>query len=115
MRSIVLRWFFTTAAVYITPWIIPGIWVRNVAAAALTALFIGLLNIFIRPVLNILALPVRILTLGLFSFVINAALLWFTSYMIRGFEVESFFAALAGSVIISIISSVLSWLFGAKK
>lgn len=85
---------------------IPGIEVMGLYTAIITALILGLLNMIVRPVLIVLTLPVTILTLGLFTFVINAALFWFAASFIEGFAVAGFVPALLGSIFVSIVSAI---------
>jgi len=87
---------------------IPGITVDGFYAALIAAIVLGLLNLFVRPVLLILTFPITIITLGLFTFVINAALFWFAATFIDGFAVESFLHALLGSLIVTVASAAVS-------
>jgi len=108
MKGIILRWIVLTLAIVIAAYLFPGIHVSSFGAAFLSALVLGILNAFFRPVLIILTLPINILTLGLFTFVINAFLLMMTSGVIGGLIVDSFGSALLGSLIISLVSWLLS-------
>lgn len=108
MKGIILRWLVLTLAIVIAAYIFPGIHVRSFGSAILSALVLGILNAFFRPILIILTLPINILTLGLFTFVINAFLLMMTSGVIGGLIVSGFGSALLGSLIISIVSWLLS-------
>jgi len=93
-------------AVLLVARVIPGIEVASLHTALLTAMILGILNIVVRPFLFILTLPITIFTLGLFYFVINAGLLMFVASFLDGFDVESFWVALLGSLLISIINTV---------
>ena len=84
-------------------------WILNAAA-----LFLGLVNAVVRPILVILTLPVTILTLGLFIFVINALLFWLVAEVVKGFDVTGFGAALLGSILYSVITLLTSWLLFAR-
>ena len=106
--GILLRWLILTAAILIASHVIEGIEVHGVWSAFLGAAFLGILNALFRPILIILTLPLNILTLGLFTFVINAFLLKMVSGVISGFEVHGFWPAVFGSFIISIVSWLLS-------
>lgn len=108
MKGIVLRWLILTLAIMVAAYLIEGIEVRGFGSALFAAAILGILNAFFRPVLIILTLPINILTLGLFTFVINALLLMMASGVIGGFEVHGFWAAFFGSLIISLISWLLS-------
>jgi putative membrane protein len=106
--GILLRWLMLTAAILLAAYLVSGIEVHGFWSAFLAAAILGILNAFFRPILFILTLPLNILTLGLFTFVINAFLLKMVSGVISGFEVHGFWPALLGSVVISIVSWVLS-------
>jgi putative membrane protein len=84
--------------------LVPGIKIDSLLTAIIAAAFLGLINVFIKPVLIILTLPLSILTLGVFAFFINALLLELVAYFVKGFEVESLLAAFLGSLIISIVT-----------
>lgn len=84
---------------------VPGIEVAGFYPATLTAIILGLLNLFIRPILVILTLPITLLTFGLFSIVINAALFYFAASFIQGFTVASFAHAVLGSLVVSVVGN----------
>lgn len=86
--------------------LLPGITVDGVYPAVIAALVLGVLNVFVRPILIVLTLPITILTLGVFMFFINAGLFWFTASFIDGFDVSGFFPALLGSVIVTVVSTL---------
>lgn len=111
MLSFFLRWLITAVSLLITARIVPGIEIKDFTVALIAAVALGLINAIIRPLLILFTLPLTILTLGLFIFVVNAISFSLASYFIRGFEVESFFAALFGSIVVSIISGVLNGFF----
>lgn len=111
MLSFFLRWLITAVSLLITAHIVPGIEIKDFTVALIAAVVLGLINAIIRPVLILFTLPLTILTLGLFIFVVNAISFSLASYFIRGFEVTSFFAALFGSIVVSIISGVLNNIF----
>jgi putative membrane protein len=116
MLYLLIRWVLGAAALLAVAYVYPGVHVASFFAAAVTALVLGLVNALVRPVLVILTLPVTILTLGLFLFVINALLFWFVAQVVKGFAVEGFVAALVGSILYSLITTAVSWLIaGAKK
>ncbi|MEA3360498.1 MAG: phage holin family protein [Thermodesulfobacteriota bacterium] len=108
MRGIIVRWIMLTAAIMFASYVIEGIHVRGFFSALFAAAMLGFLNSFFRPILIIITLPVNILTLGLFTFVINAMLLKMASGVIQGFEVYGFWSAVFGSLIISAVSWLLS-------
>lgn len=104
MLVIITRWLIITVAILLASQFVPGIHVDDLSTAVVAACVLGLINIFIRPVVVFLTLPLSILTLGLFYFFINAFLLKLVAYFVSGFEVKSFFAAFFGSLVISIVS-----------
>lgn len=104
MVVIITRWLVITVAILVASMLIPGIRVDSLSTALIAAGILGLINIFIKPVLIILTLPLNILTLGLFSFIINAFLLKLAAWFVSGFEVTGFFAALFGALVISLVS-----------
>ncbi|MGD2126448.1 MAG: phage holin family protein [Desulfobacteraceae bacterium] len=108
MKGILIRWLILTLAIMLASYLIEGIEVSGFASAFFAAAILGILNAFFRPILIILTLPINILSLGLFTFIINAMLLKMASGVISGFEVHGFWSAVFGSFIISIISWVLS-------
>jgi putative membrane protein len=119
---LIIRWLITTIAVAAAAWLTPGFtregnwWV----AAIFTALVLGLVNALIRPVMKFFSCGMIVLTLGLFTLVINALCLWLASYISVewlgiGFSVSSFWSALIGSIIISIVSFLLSFLLPDKN
>jgi putative membrane protein len=118
--GILIRWAILAVAVAVAAWILPGIHVSDsngVITVIVMAGVLGLVNTFIRPILNLLSCGCIVATLGLFLFVINALMFWLASWIAENwldseFEVESFWWALAGSIITGIVSFVLELVFG---
>ncbi len=108
---ILTRLLLTALALLLAAYLIPEITVESFYVALSLALLLGLVNLIVRPVLVLLTLPVTILSLGLFYFVLNAFLFWAVAGLIQGFEVRGFLAALMGSIIVSVASTVGSKLF----
>ena len=108
MKGILLRWLILTFAIMTAAYLFSGIHVSGFGSALFAALVLGILNAFFRPVLFILTLPINVLSLGLFTFVINALLLMMTSGIIGGLVVDGFGSALFGSLVISLVSLLLS-------
>ena len=106
--GIFIRWFILTFAIIIASYLVDGIRVGGFFSAFLAAAILGILNAFLRPILFILTLPLNIMTLGLFTFVINGILLMMASGVIPGFEVHGFWSAVFGSLLISVVSWVLN-------
>jgi putative membrane protein len=104
---ILINWLITTAAILISAYLLPGVSVRSLGAAFVTALVLGLINAIIRPILLILTFPLTILTLGLFIFVLNALLVLLTSAIVPGFHIQSFGWAILFSLLFSVVSFVL--------
>ena len=104
MIVIVTRWLIITLAIMLSSILISGIRIDSLPTAVIAAGLLGLINVFIKPVLIILTLPLNIITLGLFSFIINAFLLKIVAYFVTGFEVDGFLAALLGALVISLVN-----------
>jgi putative membrane protein len=113
--KLLVKWLLSATALLAVAHLYSGVTLHSFAAALLAAFVIGLFNIFLRPLLIILTLPVTVLTLGLFLFVINALLFWAAASVLDGFQVRDFTAALLGSLLYSlfglIIDSALERLF----
>ncbi len=105
--KIILQWLIVAGSVLATSYIVPGISVSSFYIALIVALIWGIFSFSIKPILHILALPITILTLGLFSLVINGLLFWFISSFIKGFYVDGFISAILGALFVSITSFVL--------
>lgn len=103
---IIIRVLVTALALLLAAYLVPGIVVDGLYIAIIAAVILGLLNLIARPILIVLTLPITILTLGLFIFVINALLFWFAASFLDGFDVDGFIPALIGSLIVSIVSTV---------
>ena len=102
--ALFFRWIIFALAIIFVSWIVPGIEVSGFLPAMLVVVIIALINTFIKPFLQIITLPINILTLGLFSLVINALLLMLAGFLSPGFEVEGFLSALLGSIILSLFT-----------
>jgi len=108
MKGLILRWLILSVAIMVSAHLFTGIHVDGYGSALFAALVLGILNALFRPILFILTLPINVLTLGLFTFVINAVLLLMTSGITGGLVVDGFGSALFGSLIISLVSLLLS-------
>ena len=102
-----IRWLLLAAALLLVAHLYPGVVVQSFGAAMLAALVLGLFNAILRPILVVLTLPVTLLTLGLFIFVINALMFYFAASVLDGFSVRGFSAALIGSLIYSVCALVI--------
>ena len=105
--KIIVRWLLLAAALLLVANIYPGVQVASFTAAMVAALVIGLFNALVRPILVLLTLPVTIITLGLFLFVINALMFYFAAAVLEGFHVDGFVAALIGSILYSLCGLVI--------
>ncbi len=115
MRRFFQSWMLTVVGVMIACYVVQGIRIESVGTMFITAFILGFLNAFLRPLLMILAFPLMILTLGLFTFVLNGLLFYFTSWLVDGFYVDSFFAAFNGGLVISVVSMVGSFFLPKAK
>lgn len=104
----VLRLIVNAAALWVAAQLVPGIVVAGLTPLLLAALVLGLINAVVRPVLLVLTLPLTLMTLGLFIFILNAFCLWLTSRIVSGFVVQGFAAALLGALVVSIVSWLLT-------
>ncbi len=107
---LILKWLALSLAIMFVGWIVPGITISSFATALIASVVIALINLFIKPILIFLTLPINILTLGLFILVINALLFMFVAYLIPGVEVDGFWSAFIGALLLSIFSIGISWL-----
>ena len=115
MLSLLARWLINAAALLLVAYLYPGVTVESFFAAVIAALVLGLVSAVIRPILVLLTLPVTILTLGLFLFVINAFCFWFVAEAVSGFRVDGAIAALVGSLLYSILTLLTSWILFPRK
>ncbi|HJW12752.1 MAG TPA: phage holin family protein [Albitalea sp.] len=105
--KLIVRWLLLAAALLLVAHLYPGVEVKSFGSAMIAALVLGLFNTLLRPVLVLLTLPVTLLTLGLFLFVINAAMFYAAARVLEGFTVTGFGAALIGSLIYSLCGMVI--------
>lgn len=106
--KIVAHILASALALLVMPHFIAGLTIDSFYSAAIVAVIWGLLAVTVRPVLNLLALPINLITFGLFSFIINALLFWFLASFIQGFAVAGFIPALLGSVTLTVVSWAVS-------
>ena len=114
MYGIVIRWLILTFAVIVTSYLLDGIYVSGFISAFFAAAILSMLNAFFRPILLILTLPINVLSLGFFTFVINAFMLLMVSGVIPGFNVSGFWSAVFGSLLISVVSWGLTSFIGER-
>jgi putative membrane protein len=113
MLKLFARWLLSAAALLLVAYLYGGVQVTSFGAALIAALVIGLLNAVLRPVLVLLTLPVTLVTLGLFLFVINALMFWAAAGLLDGLHVTGFGAALIGSLLYSLIGLVIDSALGS--
>jgi putative membrane protein len=107
---ILIRWLISALTLMAIAYYLPGVIVSGFYAALVTAIILGLLNAIIKPIIVFFTLPINLLTLGLFAFVINALLFWFASTIVKGFEVSGFWPAFWGALIMTIVSWLINFL-----
>ena len=112
MQGLIVRWLVSALALYLTSLVVRGIEIQGVGALFFAAATIGILNAIVRPILFLLTLPINILTLGLFTLVLNAGMLKLASDIVRGFEIHGFWAALGGWLLLSIFTFTINLLIG---
>ena len=108
MLNTILRWILYAILIVLVSWIVPGIEVDNFVSAMFVCIILALVNTFIKPIIQLITLPVNILTLGLFSLVINAFMLMLAGWIAPGFEVEGFLSAFLGSLLLSLFALGIS-------
>jgi len=112
MQGIFIRTIISMLGLFLASRLIPGVWIEGMGNFILAALLLGLVNAFIRPLMFLFTLPLTIVTMGLFIFVINAAMFGLVAAMLDNFQVSGFWSALFGAIIVSITSTVASWYIG---
>lgn len=118
MKRFIHSWLVNTFAVLVAVYVLPGLNFKDKSfwTPFVVALVLGILNAFIRPIMMFLALPLLLLTLGLFTLVINALLLYFVGWLLKGhFQVDSFGSAFLGALLISFVSMILNFLTGTNR
>ncbi len=104
MTKLFIKFLAVVLALFVAANIVPGITISGLYAAVIVAIILGVLNLIVKPILVVLTLPISILTMGLFIFVINASIFMFVGTIVKGFYIDGFFSALIGSIIVSFIS-----------
>ncbi len=105
---LLLRWILFTLAIMFVAWLVPGISVENFQSAMLVTVIMALINIFIRPLIVFITLPINILTLGIFTLIINALLFMLAGYLAPGFYVDGFLAAFLGSLVLAFLGLIIN-------
>ena len=115
MIKLILRWALNSFALFFVMKLISGIQIDRFQDLLLATLVIGLLNVFLKPIIVLLTLPVTLLTLGLFTLVINALIFYLAAQLVPGFHVTGFGSAFLAALLFTLFSFVLNMLFGTKK
>lgn len=105
--KLLLRLVISTLAILVAANLVPGVVVASTTTAIIVAIVLGILNTFLKPVLQILALPITIMTLGLFYFVVNVFIIYLATYLVDGFAISGFISALLFGLVVSIVSAIL--------
>lgn len=111
LAQYLFHWLVAALALIVTAMLVPGFIIRGFSGALIAAVIVGLVNILIWPVLFFLTLPINILTLGLFTFVVNAATLKIAAAITPRFEIEGWFSAIIGSIVLTLVNLLFRWLF----
>jgi putative membrane protein len=111
MKRFLIHWLIIALALWVTAYILPGVNIDSTQALAIAAIVLGLVNALVRPILTILTLPITILTLGLFYFLVNGFTFLLVTKMVPGFGVSSYWWAVLGALVVSIISSFVGSFF----
>jgi putative membrane protein len=104
----ILRLLLNGVAIMVAAWFVPGIYLSGLVPALIAGVILGFVNALIRPILILLTLPITLLTLGLFIFVVNAICFKLTAALVPGFEIRGFFAAFFGALVVSLVSWMLN-------
>lgn len=107
MVEILLSWLVSALAIIVTAYILPGVRIESFVTALVTAVVLGIINSILKPVLLLLTLPINVLSLGLLTFVINALLVLLAAHIVPGFRVDGFWWALAFSIVLSLVNTLL--------
>ena len=110
MRRFLLKWLVTTISIFIVANLFHLIHFEDLGVLVLASLVLGILNVFVRPVLIFLTLPINILSLGFFTLIINAFLLYLASFIVPGFEITSFWKAFWAALLISLVSAMINFI-----
>jgi putative membrane protein len=110
LTKLLIKWVVFALAIMFTGWLIAGVAISDFWTAMVAALAMSLINIGIKPILMLLAMPINMMSLGLFSLVINALLFMFVAYIVPGVTVDGFISAFLGALLLSVLSIGISWL-----
>lgn len=105
--KLVIHWIISAIAIGVAAYLIPGVHVATVLAALILAVVLGIINAFFKPIINLITLPINIVTLGLFSLVVNALLIMLAGMVVPGFTVDGFWPAFFFAIVLALVSAVL--------
>lgn len=106
--NLLIGWLISGLSIFISAKLIPGVHVRDLSTALIVAIVLGVINTFIKPILTLLTLPITIVTLGLFSLIVNALLILLVSRLVDGFQVSGLMAAILFGLVLSVVNSILN-------
>jgi putative membrane protein len=112
---LIINWIVSAISLLVVAYLVPGIYVHSFGAALIAAAVIGIINATLGLFLKIITLPLTLITLGIFWFIINALMLELASYLVRGFEVRGFAPAFVGAIVLSVVSWFLHWLVRPRR
>ncbi|MBD3225586.1 MAG: phage holin family protein [Caldithrix sp.] len=115
LRNMIIRWVINAAALAVIDQLFTSIWFDSTGSLLLTAIVFGLLNAFIKPILIIFTLPINVLTLGLFTVIINAIILELTDFWVDSFHLQGFMVAIIAAVLVSIVSVIMQWMLQDER
>ncbi|MHB8483385.1 MAG: phage holin family protein, partial [Nitrospiria bacterium] len=113
--KIFIRWLINTAGILFAGYLVSGVYVESLMTAVVAAGVLGIVNLLIRPIIIILTLPINILTLGLFTFVINGFIFYFIGHIVKGMAIADFWSAFIGALIISIVNALAHFLIRSSS
>lgn len=113
--NLILSWLINAAALYVAARLVAGVSVADTGSLLIAALVIGLVNSIVRPILRFVTFPITVLTLGLFYFVLNGAMLYLAAELTPGFELSGWMAAILGALVMSIVATILHLFLKPKK
>jgi putative membrane protein len=111
MISLILVWILSAAAIFITSKLVKGFEVRSFGSAMIASLVVGFLNMILRPLLLLLTLPINIITLGLFTFVVNAIVLRLAAGLLKDFDIKGWAPAIIGAIVLMLVNIMIFWIF----
>lgn len=111
MLSLLLVWILSSLALIVTSKIISGFVIKDFSSAMIASMMIGLLNVVLKPILLVLTLPLNILTLGLFTFVVNAIVLKSAAGILKGFDIKSWGTAVIGAIVLALVQILIQFIF----